>query len=169
MNISTHLRVRLLSQQKWNITNWCQIHVCAKLHLWKAIKYTGDKRCTLAHLLPKADRITICLSLSLLLSHRYTRTHTHTNTHTHTHTHTTHTHNTHTHPQIALSGRSFLGTVGHSTVSHREFQGTIPIHSIWEGAVKSLARSGRKQATATKLGIFNILPTKLNTLFSPLL
>ena len=30
------------------------------------------------------------------------------------------------------------------------------------GADKSLARQGRKQATATKLGIYSILPTKLN-------
>jgi len=38
------------------------------------------------------------------------------------------------------------------------------------GADKSSARPGRKQATATKLGnLFNILPTKLSKLLSPLL
>jgi len=37
-------------------------------------------------------------------------------------------------------------------------------------ADKSLARPGRKQATATKLGIYSTsTPTKLNTLLSPLL
>ena len=36
------------------------------------------------------------------------------------------------------------------------------------GADKSLARSGRKQATATKRGIYSTYsPTKLNTLLSP--
>jgi len=38
------------------------------------------------------------------------------------------------------------------------------------GADKSLARPGRKRATATKLGIFfNVLPTKINTFPSQLL
>jgi len=37
-----------------------------------------------------------------------------------------------------------------------------------EGADKSLARPGRKQATATNLGIYSTYsPTKLNTLLSP--
>jgi len=37
------------------------------------------------------------------------------------------------------------------------------------GADKSLARPGRKQSTASKLGVYlNYSPTKLNTLLSPL-
>ena len=44
------------------------------------------------------------------------------------------------------------------------------VHSRWEGVDKSLARPGQKYATVTKLGdLFNILPTKLNTLLGLLL
>jgi len=33
MNIGTYLRLSLLSQQKWNTINRCQIHAFAILHL----------------------------------------------------------------------------------------------------------------------------------------
>jgi hypothetical protein len=42
--------------------------------------------------------------------------------------------------------------------------------TVLGGADKSLARPGRQQATATKLGIYSTyFPTKLNTLLRPLL
>ena len=51
---------------------------------------------------------------------------------------------------------------------------SVPYTRNWHaqstrGADKSLARPGRKQATATKLGIYSTYPTKLNTLLTPLL
>ena len=46
----------------------------------------------------------------------------------------------------------------------------LQIVTLREGADKSLALPGRKQATATKLGIYSTYsPTKLNTRLSPLL
>ena len=56
----------------------------------------------------------------------------------------------------------------HITRKSKFTQSLLPqfLTFIRRGADKSLARPGRKQATATKL---NILPTKLNTLLSPLL
>ena len=81
-----------------------------------------------------------------------------------------------------LSGRSlrqadpsFRGVVPRARACHWVLSGaTVTFYTynqyVRGGADKSLARPERKEATATKLGIYsNILRTKLSTLLSPLL
>jgi len=73
----THLRGRLLSQQKLNITDWRQIHVCAKLNLWKAINAQVTKdvlSLTYCRRQTETPSLFLSLAVSLSSSHRHIST-----------------------------------------------------------------------------------------------
>jgi hypothetical protein len=73
MNISTHLRGDCSAIKNGPPVTRAKFTLVRFTPVGSNFKCTGEKRCSFAHLMPKANRNIICLSLSL--SHRHIHTH----------------------------------------------------------------------------------------------